>query len=407
MTTDHTPGEAFSAPGSALGIMVQIDYALLLVLQRMEEDVDFEISIETLDDIVIHDAQTANPTDLVQTKYHVSRMGGIGDSSPDLWKTLHNWIVQKTSQELRLFLATTATAAPGSAAHFLKGGVERNSVAASSVLERVAVAGGNAANAGYYSVYLALSNEARIQLLQRVVVLDSSYGPADLNDALLRAVRKSVFPNRRQALIDRVRGWWQRRVSRHLVEVANHRPDRIALAEVEDYLLTVAQSLRDDDLPIDFAVIDEPKEDEVSMDTRIFVEQLRLIQMGSQRLRQCIYDHNRAFLQRSQWQREDLLNIGELGRYDESLKDEWRRHFTPVSGEVTGQSEADIIVSAQDAFHRLDTSALPRIRQHVSAGYVANGSLHMLADNLRIGWHPRWLDHLRHRLAEVENVRTA
>lgn len=147
--------------------------------------------------------------------------------------------------------------------------------------------------------------------------------------------------------------------------------------------------------------MDQPDLDDVAADDRVFVEQLRMIALGSERLRQCIYDHNRAYEQRSRWQREDLLEIGELDFYDARLVDEWRRHFTPLTDDENNAEEPTIQAAARGAFQRLDLSVLPAIRPHVTAGFVGNGSLHMLADRLRIGWHPQWLERLHQLLPDV------
>jgi hypothetical protein len=56
---------------------------------------------------------------------------------------------------------------------------------------------------------------------------------------------------------------------------------------------------------------------------------------------------------------------------------------------------------ARERFVELDRSDLAPIRRDVRQGFVARGSLHVIADRLEIGWHPDWLEHLRHRLSEV------
>lgn len=223
---------------------------------------------------------------------------------------------------------------------------------------------------------------------------------ADLASELSLAVRKSVIPAHRAALIERLRGWWMAKVYDHLSRVASGERDRISSLEVENQLHAIAQTLRDDDLPIDFYDMPMPTEGEVSEDERVFVEQLRLIALSSQRLRQCIYDHNRAFAQRSRWEREKLLHVGELKDFEDRLRDEWRRYCLPDS-EDDDADEASVVERARERFLRLDQSQLPRIRKHVDAGYVANGSVHMLADRLEIGWHPAWLERLRAVLPEL------
>ncbi len=58
--------------------------------------------------------------------------------------------------------------------------------------------------------------------------------------------------------------------------------------------------------------------------------QLRLVAMGSERLRKCIYDHNRAFAQRSIWQRDRLLEVGELAATTMSSRRRGSGLFLPL-----------------------------------------------------------------------------
>jgi hypothetical protein len=77
-----TGGNRFSAAGSALGYIVQVEYALLLALQKMDDDVSFRVSLETADDIAFE--YEGSPVELWQTKHHIHRQGSLGNASPDL-----------------------------------------------------------------------------------------------------------------------------------------------------------------------------------------------------------------------------------------------------------------------------------------------------------------------------------
>ena len=397
----------FSAAGSALGYLAQVEYALLIALQRMDTDVSLRLSLETVDDITFEvDGQ---PRELWQTKHHVSRQGSLGDASPDLWKTLHNWI-ESSDEGSACFLFTTATAPSDSAAGLLR--VMRGShdlIAARDKLDVVALAAGNASSARYYQRYLSLTKEQRLALLRRVTVLDGAVDAAELTDRLVGAVRKSAVAQRRLPLIERLRGWWHARAMSHLTRIAQGESDWIDLEEIEERLLLIAQSLRDDNLPLDYDYQPKPTAREVSDDDRIFVEQLKIVLLHHDRIRQAVYDHNRAFLQRSRWQREQLLAIGEIDAYDRRLIEEWNRVFLPIDepfddGET---SDADKQHSARQLYAALQQRALPEIRSEVRSGYIPFGSLHILADRLQIGWHPDWVDLLKHRLAEVRGKEEA
>lgn len=388
---------AFSAAPSALGYLAQVEYALLLVLQRLDVELEFDVSIETLDDIVFHDGDDA--VELLQSKHRVDRTASLTDSSTDVWKTLHNWIVDGPS-EASLTLLTNATSVEGSALFHLRGGPGRSPERAATSLESIARTSENQAHQSYYQAFLALGIAGRVQFLSRITLIDAVPAVSDLAAKLELAVRKSAKSSHRAALIERLRGWWFAKVYDHLTRVALGHRDRILSGEVESHLLALAQHLRDDDLPIDFYDMPEPSEGEVAEDERVFVHQLRLIALASARLRQCIYDHNRAFAQRSRWEREKLLHVGELKNYEARLKEEWRRFCLPDTDD--GQADEHVIqAAARERFLRLDQSTLPRIRRHVDAEYVANGSLHILADRFEIGWHPEWLARLREVLPDL------
>jgi hypothetical protein len=387
----------FSAAPSALGYLAQVEYALLLVLRRLDVQLEFEISIETLDDVVFHDGSDA--ADLFQTKHRVDRKATLTDASTDLWKTLHNWIVQAPA-DTTLTLLTNATASEGTAMYYLRGGQERDLKKAQTSLETTARTSGNKDHASYYKAFLDLDAQGRTALLERVVLADAVPAVADLSSELELAVRKSTRPQHRQSLVERLRGWWFPKVYDHLTRVALGDIDRILSGEVEAQLLAIAQHLRDDDLPIDFYDMPAPSEGEIEEDERAFVHQLRLIALGSGRLRDCIYDHNRAFAQRSRWEREKLLHVGELRNYETRLKEEWRRYCLPDTDNPNADDGA-VRDEARSRFIRLDQSDLPRIRAHVDAPWVGNGSLHILADRLEIGWHPDWIARMRVLLPDL------
>ena len=396
------PGtSAFGAAGPALGYLAQVDYALLAALERMDDEDDFTVSIETLDDIVFHHAQTDDATEKWQSKHTINATSSLSDASTDLWKTLHNWIAEPGDGRARLVVLAAARA--GNIAAKLRASSERDVAAAQAALERVARESTNTANADYYAKFLGLTPEDRRTFLERVEVIDGAVTAADVQPEIERAVRKSVKPQRRSALVDRLRGWWHQRAISHLDAVARGRPDRIGVAEIEDQLHEIADSLRDENLPIDVLDMPEPSPQEVSESDRLFVAQLRLMALGSARLRKCIYDHNRAFAQRSRWQRDRLLEVGELGQYDRELKEAWERFFLPAGDDDTEVDEPTLRRTARERFVELERSDLAPIRRDVRQGWVARGSLHVIADRLEIGWHPKWVEHLRERLSEAHD----
>lgn len=395
----------FSAAGSALGYLAQIEYALLIALRRMDDEDNLRFSLETVDDITFDG--DGIPRELWQTKHHVNRQGGLGDASPDLWKTIHNWI-ETSNEETACVLFTTASASEGTAAYLLRSGRSDDDVStARDRLDAVATKAGNVASADYYSKYLSLDKGRRTELLNRVIVIDSAATSEKITDQLQASVRKAIIETRRGSLVERLRGWWHGRAMSHLDKIARGEDDWIEMQEIETRLHLIAQSLRDDNLPLDYENEPQPSSEQVRNDNRVFVEQLKLIQLHNDRIQQAVYDHNRAFLQRSRWLREQLLAVGDLDRYDHSLIEEWRRSFSPLEEPQGDTTDEDKRKSARNNYLRLQERTLPAIRPGVRSGYVSFGSMHILADRLEIGWHPDWVELLKHRLDEAEKPAVA
>jgi len=391
MTNVHSAGP------SALGYMAQVEYALLLVLRRMDDEINFDVSIETMDDIVFH--SDGDVDELFQSKHRVNQMASLTDSSEDVWKTINTWLVEAPSG-VSVNLVTNAIAPSNSAISKLRGGDDRDVRAAADGLATIARTSENQSTESSREAFLKLGDDGRRNFLSQITLVDGLPSVDNVMAHLELAVRKSTKSNYRIALIERLRGWWLQRVYEHLMRISSGEYDRISSLEVEGRLHAIAQHLRDDDLPIDFLNMPEPTVEEASEDERVFVHQLRLIALSSSRIRQCIYDHNRAFVQRSKWEREKLLQVGELGDYETRLKEAWIRYCLPET-DAMGEDEEVIQREARERFIRFDQSSLPRIRAHVAAEYVSSGSLHILSDRMIIGWHPGWIQRLREILPDL------
>jgi len=113
-------------------------------------------------------------------------------------------------------------------------------------------------------------------------------------------------------------------------------------------------------------------------------------------------DYYRAFEQRSEWARENLLVSGEIEEYEDRLVDEWSRYKDVVFEELDENNAEEVLQRAGKELYKWadqqsgNVEAL-RIRARVTEPYVTRGSFHILADAApkpRVYWHPRFLDRL-------------
>ncbi|MBN9687370.1 MULTISPECIES: ABC-three component system protein [unclassified Corallococcus] len=393
----------FSAADSALGYLYQVRVALLWSLSRIKKDVEFVVSLETLDDVTF-DSKGGRPEELLQTKHHRTREASLSDMSGDLWKSLRVWFEGHAKGQIptgtSLYLLTTASAPSGSAASFLRR-EGRDVVRAQGLLESVPSSSVSQANAPAYSAFLAVSSASRRAILERVVVLDRAPSVLTIDDDLKAEVFWTTEPKHHDAFLQRLEGWWLRRVIKQLS--ASPQPAGILSAEIEAEMSELREQFKQDNLPIDDDLL-EFALDDATYDAHAdyqFVHQLKLITVSKNRVGAAIRDFYRAYRQRSRWLREELLLVGDLSRYERKLVEEWELAFEAAKDETEATAaEAAKCKAAKSVLKWAEQATIP-IRPGVTEPFVVRGSFHMLADENppRVGWHPDFHD----RLAELLN----
>lgn len=68
---------------------------------------------------------------------------------------------------------------------------------------------------------------------------------------------------------------------------------------------------------------------------------MELIHLGNRRIQVALRDYYRAFHQRANWVRNDLLFINELGLYEQRLIDEWEHCFAEMEDNLNEFGNAD------------------------------------------------------------------
>ena len=386
MATSSNP---FAAVNPALGYLYQVRTALLWSLQRIRHEESFQVSVEVLDDVAF-ESTGGEPSTFLQTKHHASRLAALTDSCPDLWKTLRVWIEGRTANSIpasaALQLVTTGVASASSAASKLKFSC-RDTVGARATLDVIARTSTNATNTSAYQAYEALSADERLALLERVFVIDSSPTISDIDDDLRTAIFWAVDRINQNAFQDRLEGWWFRRVISQLTSAPN---DRIGSVEIESEMGDLRDQFRQDSLPIDGDLLDFVLDDgtAVAHQQYKFVRQMELIDVSRRRVASAIRDFYRAYEQRSRWVREDLVVALDISRYEKRLSEEWANVFDAMCDEVgDAATEVERKTAARSVLQWAERATIS-IRPGVTEPFLCRGSLHMIADESRIGWHP-------------------
>jgi len=383
----------FSAQEAGLGYFYQARFGLWLLLDGDEEQ---ELVLESLDDIVLESG--GSPRDVLQTKHHVRQQARLTDASPELWKTLRVWsthilVGHITFPATRLTLITTATAPDGSIAALLRPNNQRDCNAAGQRLINVATRSTNEELKASFEAFMTLSPDQQLALLGATYVVDQSPGITDTGGRIRTRIRAAAAREHREAVFERLEGWWFGKVVEQLTASV---PNSISGFEVYDKLTAIAEQFRPDALPIDFLDA-HPETVDAQSDNRMFVQQLRTIELSRTRMEKAIIDYYRAFEQRSRWAREDLLVGGEVETYERRLVDEWERFAAAVTEELPEAAHEDYLKKVgREIFSWMEFKTDVRIRPNVTEPYVMRGSYHMLANKPRpsVWWHPSFIERL-------------
>jgi hypothetical protein len=400
----------FDASASAVGYLSQVRGALLLAVKR--DDAADQISLEMLDDVAFkpEDIKSLKPTELLQFKHSLTRKATLTDKSIDLWKTLRVWaelISAKTVDPSRTVftLVTTATASAGSAVSLLRHN-DREPENARAAIEQ---AGSDSTNTKVQAALKCLTKlkvSDRKALFGNLFLLDMAPDVQETRRLLEHELRYLVDDPQKQlaGFTDRLVGWWERTVVDHLVAVPKA---PLPVAVVQRQVRDLREQFKRDSLPDDFLKATVPEDKATADDDRCFVQQLQLIHSSPLQIRLAQENHYRAYEQRSRWLREHLLGLEEAGCYEHRLIEEWRQKQSIALDGFSGTaSDDEKALCGKGIYNWTQETAVGMaalfIRPQFQSGYMVRGSFHMLADLLRVGWHPEFSTRLSLKKTEAK-----
>lgn len=381
-----------------LGYLYQVRYALALLLEN--DNSDCQISIEKFDDVAF--SKDDIPIQLIQLKHHIQHQGNLADASTDMWRTIKVWLdaISETPDILdgtNFLIITTATAPIDSAAFLLKKDSNRNPDTAYQKLKTVCFSSVNQAHQRYYDAFREAGEDTVKQLIRQIYIIDCASNIIDVEKDILKHIRYSCIPKHQKMIYERLEGWWFKKA---IDALCCDTPVFVNQNQVRSFIVSVSQEYADDNLPIDILDIDDLQESNFSANEKIFHEQLKLICLGNHRMQLALRDYYRAFRQRASWVRNDLLYVNELGQYEQRLIDEWEHAFAAMEetlSETNNAIEEEKAKEGRQLFSDIEKRDI-RIRPKCQEAFIMRGSYHILANQLKIGWHVDFFDRLKQLL---------
>lgn len=390
----------YSAAEQSLGYTYQARFALLKILELPEES---SLLLEKEDDVDFDDA--SGRKSLISLK-HKAVGDTVTDLATDFWKSVRIWLLHykangRITCDTRFMLFTTAIVSADSILTKFKD-VDLDGEARTQAVKEPLAKSKSVLVAAVRDELATLTAAELDDFYARITIADAALRITEIPGAIINQHLRTIRRESRPFLFERLEGWWMDQAIRLL---AGERTAPITGIEVSDKLSAMAEEYRNDNLPITFRQR-QPDEIDVANDPRLFVEQLRALNLSTNRLQKAIIDYYRAFEQRSSWARENLLISNEIEEYEDRLIDEWTRYKEVTFETITDQSDDAACLAAGRELYRwaeLETTSL-RIRERVTEPYVVRGTFHILANarpRPHIHWHPRFLAQLARILGQA------
>jgi hypothetical protein len=380
----------FSAAASALGYIYQLRYALFSLFRLPETT---ECWIERDDDIDFSDPDEGK---ILASLKHKAEGDALSDLSPDFWKSVRIWAVRyqddpTPSNCSRFFLFTTGAVTAGSLlSEFLPDKTHPDDLAARAVAK---LAESDSKTLAKTALELdKLSEDQLRDFFRRISIYDQQVRIQDIPRRIIDESLRHVRIQFREAVFHSLEGWW---FSECINLLAGERTTPLKGSEVSEMLSYYSEQFWEDSLPIGFEDAEPEGGIHPDTDDRNFVRQLRSIGLRSDRISRAILDYYRACQQRGEWLRLNVTLNGEIERYDDRLVEEWQRLKEIIWAELKDDDPEDAVKGlGRKLYNDLSTRDHPnlRIRRDVTATYVAMGSYHHLANDLRprVHWHPQF-----------------
>lgn len=390
-------GGDHSAAASALGYLHQVRWGLLELVRSDSDDPRRSLTMEASDDVEW--GSDGTPTDLRQIKLHsgAKKPPNLTNASDDLWRTLKVWMdagLPGDPYGPTLSLITTSRAGVDSAPAFLRSDRSRDPMKAREKLEATARSSTSTETASSRNQFLALGAADRAAFVARVFVVDSSPDLDDVAQEVCRRLRWGAPTEHFDSFMDQVWGWWERVA----LELLQRKRGPVTVGEARSAIERFRDGYCRDSLPM-LVEGDELDADPASHHDRLYVRQLKLLHVMARPIEKAIIDYQRAYLLETRWLDTHLVDIEELDRFTERIKDEWERYYDHMCTELPAEAtDDDKRRAGRKLFHALCTESALTIRTRFQDPCHSRGRRHHLADERVIGWHPDFAEHLEEML---------
>ncbi|WP_144234430.1 ABC-three component system protein [Oceanidesulfovibrio marinus] len=371
----HNP---YSAAGPHYGHMVQESLMFKYLLEADDDDI---VSLEYHDDIAVE--KPDGDILAVQSKSAMS-WNPVSNRSPDLWKTISNWIVMSQqgllAPERTKFIIALAKGKRGSlSTKFMEATTDDDF---SNALKAVKEEFKDGVPKGIAS-YISTFEKADHNILKHIILnfLIETYD--DPRKEVLSALKKRVEERSVAPIFDMMTGWLKNKIESLIID---SKPPFIEGKEFRAQLFASLRELSQLQFLHDYA--QEPSTEEAGEHfTRTYVKQLELILCDTEEKMDAISSYIKSKTNMIRWADDGLVHGNSFDEFYSSIQNKWnneKRKASVLHKNSKPEDRGKIILYECNNF-----------KEHLSGLHVPShftkGCFHDCADKLKIGWHEEYL----------------
>jgi hypothetical protein len=369
-----------NAPGQALGYSLQVTRLTHLLIDAAEGS---HGSLEVIDDVGV--TAPDGSTTAVQTK---SALTGnpLGDHSVALWKTLANWAdvlaaANLPSERLNLVLYVSKPVS-GAMAELLANSKGDEEIQAAITKVRAELQSNGPASDSEAKEHMDRFFAHNLNVLKTVIKafrieLGSGSPQADLQKALDNFCFRE---GRARELADMACGWVKSRVD----ELHERKlPAILSRDEFHRNMQAFYTRYVERSILISLAKAPSPADVEAHR-AKTFVRQLEIIAADFEDQMAAISNYFKAALDRTNWGVSGMVQRESFDELDKNLVETWKNHHTTTSirdGHRPPEHQGQLLL-AECMKHTAPVENLQ------APSHFIPGCFHVLADDLKVGWHP-------------------
>lgn len=384
--TKKRPRRSSTVPGQALGYSLQFTQMAAMLFESGPGGL---ISFEVFDDVG-EDSADGTRT-FVQAKSTL-RGNPLADRSVELWKTIANWVDAIRDQPRDLlkprFVIYVSRPVTGSLAEKFHAAKTPEAAIAAIAEARQVLLGSTDGLPDYSSITPDLAEQAQrvfsapAEVVARVIqAFEIERGSGSPQTDFAQLLQRHYVPaNRVDTVANYAAGWVKREVDKLLEQ---RRPAVLAWSDFQKEMTGFIRKVAERDILQSFAPDPSPT-DTARLLPRVFVQQLELIGLDFADRLDAVSQFFKASLDRTKWGESGEIHPSSLDDLDGRLMQTWkhkkRKTFIEASEKddaTKGQLLFSDCMLHEDKLEGADTPS-----------HFVPGCFHLLADELKVGWHP-------------------